>query len=140
MPELARFHGIVIRMHYTELDDVAEVLSCAAALEHGLRSMDDGFPLSNRLVREAHAILMSGKRGISKQPCEFRASQNWIGGTRPGNARFVSPPAIAVPDCMATLERFIHARGDGIHPIIRAPSPISSLGHPPISWRKWQIG
>ena len=106
-------------LSHTELDDVAEVLNCAVALEHGLRRMDDGFPLSNRLIREAHAILMSGKRGTSKQPGEFRTSQNWIGGTRPGNARFVPPPPNAVPDCMAALERFIHAEGDNIHPIIR---------------------
>lgn len=104
----------------TELDDVAEVLNCAAALEHGLRRMNDSFPLSNRLIREAHAILMSGRRGISKQPGEFRTSQNWIGGTRPGNAHFVPPPPSAVPDCMTALERFIHAEGDNIHPIIRA--------------------
>lgn len=102
----------------TEL--VAEVLNCAAALEHGLRRIDDGFPLANRLIREAHAILMSGKRSISKQPGEFRTSQNWIGGTRPGNARFVPPPPNAVPDCMTALERFIHAEGDNIHPIVRA--------------------
>lgn len=104
----------------TQQDDVAEVLNCAVALEHGLRRMNDSFPLSNRLIREAHAILMSGKRGISKQPGEFRTSQNWIGVTRPGNAHFVPPPPNTVPECLAALERFIHAEGDNIHPIIRA--------------------
>ena len=112
-------HGAGKQPH-TEQDDVAEVINCTAALEHGLRRIDDGFPLSNRLIREAHAILMSGKRGVSKQPGEFRTSQNWIGGTRPGNARFVPPPPNAVPDCMTALEQFIHAEGDNIQPIIRA--------------------
>ena len=79
----------------------------------------DGFPVSNRLIREAHAILMSGKRGISKQPGEFRTSQNWIGGTRPGNAHFVPPPPHAVPDCMAALEQFIYTEGGGISTLVR---------------------
>lgn len=103
----------------TELDDVAEVLNCASALEHGLRRMGDGFPLSKRLIREAHAILMSGKRGISKQPGEFRTSQNWIGGTRPGYARFVPPPPQAVPDCMSALEQFVHAESDNTPALVR---------------------
>lgn len=102
-----------------QLDDVIEVANCIAALEHGLSRMEDGFPLSNRLIREAHAILMSGKRGISKQPGEFRTSQNWIGGTRPGNAHFVPPPPHAVPDCMTALEQFIHTEGDGTPTLVR---------------------
>ncbi len=62
---------------------------------------------------------MSGKPGISKQPGEFRTSQNWIGGTRPGNAHFVPPPPHAVPDCMAALEQFIHTEGEGIPTLVR---------------------
>ncbi len=63
-----------------------------------------GLPLSNRLIREIHETLMSGGRGRGKTPGEFRRSQTWIGGTRPGNAVFVPPPHTAVPDCMAALE------------------------------------
>ncbi len=90
------------------LDDVIEVSNYVAALEHGLRRVREGFPISNRLVREIHRILLATGRGAEKQPGEFRTSQNWIGGSRPGNAQFVPPPPLDVPDCMAKLERFIH--------------------------------
>ena len=75
------------------LDDVSEVSCYVAALEHGLARVRGGFPVSNRLLREVHGILLSHGRGADKQPGEFRRSQNWIGGTRPGNAAFVPPPA-----------------------------------------------
>jgi Fic family protein len=90
------------------LDDVADVSSCVAALEHGLQRVQGGFPISNRLLCEVHGVLLSKGRGAGKQPGEFRRSQNWIGGTRPGNASFVPPPPQRVADCMADLERFIH--------------------------------
>ncbi len=90
------------------LDDVAEVSSYVSALEHGMARMQDGFPLSNRLIREMHSELLSRGRGSEKSPGEFRRTQNWIGGTRPGNAHFVPPPSIHVEDCMADLERFLH--------------------------------
>jgi Fic family protein len=90
-------------------DDVVEVSNYVAALEHGLARLREGFPLSNRLIREIHEILLSRGRGSGKSPGEFRRSQNWIGGTRPGNAHFVPPPQTAVEDCMAALERFVHA-------------------------------
>jgi Fic family protein len=90
------------------LDDVAEVSSYVAALEHGVARLKGGFPLSNRLIREIHAKLLPRGRGSEKAPGEFRRSQNWIGGTRPGNAHFVPPPPAEVEDCMAALERFIH--------------------------------
>ena len=70
--------------------------------------MANGVPLCNHLLREMHEILLSRGRGSGKQPGEFRRSQNWIGGTRPGNALFVPPPPQAVEPCMADLERFIH--------------------------------
>jgi Fic family protein len=70
-------------------DDVVEVSNYVAALEHGLTRLAEGFPLSNRLIREIHARLLSRGRGAGGQPGEFRTSQNWIGGTRPGNAQFV---------------------------------------------------
>lgn len=88
--------------------DVVEVSNYVAALEHGLNRLAEGFPLSNRLLREMHQRLLARGRGAAKQPGEFRRTQNWIGGTRPGNAQFVPPPPTQVEDHMAALERFIH--------------------------------
>lgn len=102
------------------LDDVIEVSNYVAALEHGVERLRGGFPLSNRLLREIHGILLSRGRGSGKDPGEFRRSQNWIGGTRPGNAFFVPPPHLSVPECMADLERFLHSDDDGIPLLIRA--------------------
>lgn len=90
------------------LDDVEEVSTYVAAMSHGLRRMRGGFPLSLRLIREIHNILLSTGRGSNKAPGEFRTSQNWIGGTRPGNARYVPPPPDRVPACMGLLEKFLH--------------------------------
>ena len=89
-------------------DDVVEVSNYVAALEHGMARLREGFPLCNRLLREMHAMLMARGRGSDKDPGEFRRSQNWIGGTRPGNARFVPPPPQEVEPCMTALERFVH--------------------------------
>ena len=100
--------------------DVREVANYVAALNHGLQRLRDDFPLSNRLIREIHQVLLSGGRGSTKAPGEFRRSQNWIGGTRPGNAVFVPPPHTAVPDCMTELERFLHAKDDGLPMLLRA--------------------
>jgi Fic family protein len=76
----------------TPLEDVEEVSSYVAALRFGLQRLNEGLPLSLRLLREVHQVLLSTGRGSSKLPGEFRRSQNWIGGTRPGSARFVPPP------------------------------------------------
>ena len=100
-------------------DDVVEVSNYAAALEHGLQCLASGLPLSSRLLREIHGVLLSRGRGSGKTPGEFRRSQNWIGGSRPGNAAFVPPPHTAVPDCMTAFERFLHARDDGLPVLIR---------------------
>jgi Fic family protein len=100
------------------LDDVVEVSNYVRALEHGVKRMRGGFPLSNRLLREVHEILLSRGRGAGKSPGEFRRSQNWIGGTRPGNARFVPPPPHRVPDAMGTLEKFLH--DTATPPLVRA--------------------
>lgn len=89
-------------------DDVVEVSNYVAALEHGMARLSGGFPLSNRLIREMHAELLSRGRGSEKAPGEFRRTQNWVGGTRPGNAHFVPPPPSRIEDCMAALERFLH--------------------------------
>jgi hypothetical protein len=96
-------------------DDVVEVSSYVAGLEHGLTRLGEGFPLSSRLLREIHARLLARGRGADRLPGEFRRSQNWIGGTRPGNANFVPPPPGLVEDCMAAMEQFIHGGPQGEH-------------------------
>ena len=101
-------------------DDILEVSNYVRALEHGLQRITDGFPLSNRLIREIHAELLNSGRGSDKLPGEFRRSQNWIGGTRPGTAHFVPPPPHAVADCMYDLEKFLHTHDLGIDPLLRA--------------------
>lgn len=90
------------------LDDVREVSNYIAAMEHGLKRMEDGFPLSLRLIKEMHEILLRDGRGAEKEPGEFRRSQNWWGGTRPGNAIYVPPPPDEVMHCMGALELFLH--------------------------------
>jgi Fic family protein len=102
------------------LDDVVEVSNYVAALDHGLARLREGFPLSNRLIRELHGVLLSRGRGAGKDPGEFRRSQNWIGGTQPGNARFVPPPHTRVLECMASLERFLHDEGGDLPVVVRA--------------------
>lgn len=104
-------------------DDVVEVSNYVAALEHGMARLRAGFPLCNRLLREMHERLMARGRGSEKMPGQFRRSQNWIGGTRPGNARFVPPPPHEVDACMGALEAFIHdqangGQGDGKLPVL----------------------
>ena len=106
--------------HGIPLDDVTEVSNYVAALEHGLARMRGGFPLSNRLIREIHGVLLSKGRGSEQNPGEFRRSQNWIGGSRPGNAVFVPPPHTELADCMGALERFLHASDDGLPVLARA--------------------
>jgi Fic family protein len=91
------------------LDDVEETSNYIAAMSHGLARIESGqLPLSNRLLREVHELLMSGVRGGDKAPGDFRRSQNWLGGTRPGNSRFVPPPATEVVPAMSDLEKFLH--------------------------------
>ena len=90
------------------LDDVTEVSNYVAAMEHGLKRLAEGFPLSLRLIKEVHGVLLAKGRGSKKQPGEFRTSQNWIGGSRPGNALFVPPPPDQVIECLGALENFLH--------------------------------
>lgn len=102
------------------IDDVVEVSNYVAALEHGLRQLREGFSLSNRLIREIHGVLLSRGRGSEKSPGEFRRSQNWIGGTRPGNATFVPPPPGLVPECMGDFERFLHDERTDLPVLVKA--------------------
>ena len=102
------------------LDDVQEVSNYVAALNHGLKRMRDGFPLSLRLVRETHEVLLSKGRGSHAQPGQFRTSQNWIGGSRPGNAAYVPPPPEYVMECMGQLEMFLHQEAPSLPLLIRA--------------------
>ena len=89
------------------IDDVQEVSNYVAALYHGLSRLDE-LPLSQRLILEVHSVLMAKGRGSDKAPGEFRRSQNWLGGTRPGNATFVPPPPDKVLECMSKLEFFLN--------------------------------
>lgn len=102
------------------LADVQEVSNYVAALNHGLARLRGGFPLSLRLIREIHEVLLSKGRGSDKQPGEFRRSQNWIGGTRPGNAVFVPPPPDLVTECMGQLELFLHEERPDLPLLVRA--------------------
>lgn len=89
------------------LDDVQEVSNYVAAMNYGLTRLRK-LPLSLRLLKEIHAVLLSKGRGSKKEPGEFRRSQNWVGGTRPGNAVFVPPPSDLLLDCLGALEKFLH--------------------------------
>lgn len=90
------------------VNDIEEVSHYVAAMNHALQRLREDFPVSLRLLCETHQILLSGGRGANKQPGEFRTSQNWIGGSRPGKARFVPPPPHLVMECMGLLEKFLH--------------------------------
>ena len=102
------------------LDDVREVSNYVAALDHGLRLLKEGLPLSLRLLREIHGVLLSKGRGSTQTPGEFRRSQNWIGGTRPGNATFVPPAAEDVLECMSKLELFLHDQPEPTPVLLKA--------------------
>ena len=102
------------------LDDVQEVSSYVAALNHGLTRIREGFPLSLRLLREIHGVLLATGRGANKSPGEFRRSQNWLGGTRPGNAVFVPPPPERLMDCLGPFEHFLHDQPEPVPSLIKA--------------------
>lgn len=102
------------------IEDVQEVSNYVAAMTHGLKRLREGFPLSLRLMREIHGILLVKGRGADKTPGEFRRSQNWIGGTRPGNAMFVPPPAEDVMKLMGDLEKFLHGEPVKMPVLIKA--------------------
>ena len=99
--------------------DGMETSNAVAAVNHGVERLRGGFPLSNRLLRETHARLLMSGRGGSMMPGEFRRSQNWIGGSRPKTAAFLPPPPNHVQDCMAALERFIHATNEELPDLVK---------------------
>ncbi len=113
-------------------EDIEEVSHYVKAMQHGLQRLRAGFPLSMRLFKEMHAILLSGGRGKAQLPGEIRRSQNWIGGTRPGNAFFVPPSVDLLPDCLSDFESFLnnsnspvlikaglaHVQFESIHPFL----------------------
>lgn len=101
-------------------EDVEEVSNYVAAMQHGLRRLRGGFPLSLRLIREIHGILLKGGRGANKTPGEFRRSQNWIGGSRPGNASFFPPPPAEMMGALDRLERFLHDDKHGLPLLVEA--------------------
>lgn len=102
------------------VDDIREVSNYVAAMDHGLARLRDGFPLSLRLIREIHEILLSKGRGSEKEPGQFRRTQNWVGGTRPGNAAFVPPPPQEAVECLGALEKFLHNQPERMPLLIKA--------------------
>jgi len=116
----------------SSIDDLKETSNYVAAMEYGLRRLRKGFPISLRLIREIHGVLLRAGRGTDKTPGEFRRSQNWIGGSRPGNALFVPPPPDAMMECLDAFEKYlydnrlpllvklglIHAQFETIHPFL----------------------
>lgn len=126
-----------------DTDDVALVSHYVSAMQLGVKRMAEGFPISLRLIRELHRELLRQGRGASKMPGEFRMSQNWIGGTRPGNAVYVPPPAHEVISCLGELEFFInrddttmpglikaalvHVQFESIHPFLDGNGRIGRL-------------
>ena len=101
-----------------DVEEVTNYLRAFRLVQDNLRD-PAGLPISVRLLSDAHSLLLDGARGTGKQPGELRRAQNWIGGTRPGNAVFVPPPADKVPGLLADLERFIHTENTELPPLVR---------------------
>ncbi|MCX8506231.1 MAG: Fic family protein [Alphaproteobacteria bacterium] len=110
-----------------KLQDYLETTNYIQSLNHAQTRMTrDGLPLSSKLLCECHEILLSSGRGADKQPGEFRRSQNWIGGSRPGNAHFVPPPPTHVAEAMSDLEKFLNShRPDAFYGQSTIPSEFS---------------
>ncbi|WP_454007320.1 Fic family protein [Alcaligenes sp. Marseille-Q7550] len=101
------------------IDDIREVSNYVDAMMYGLERLKE-LPLSLRLIREMHARLLQSGRGGTKNPGEFRRSQNWIGGSRPGNALFVPPPPAEMASCLDALERFMHEDQSRLPALVKA--------------------
>ena len=117
LDDLLRFEALAAQG--MPIDDVREVSNYVGAMMHGLDRLAT-LPLSLRLIREMHERLLQGGRGQTKEPGKFRRSQNWIGGTRPGNATFVPPPPQEVMPSLGDLEKFIHDESSNLPPIVKA--------------------
>jgi Fic family protein len=105
----------------TPVDEVREVSRYVAALQYGVGRIRSGkLPLSLRLLREIHEALMTGGRGGVRAPGQFRRTQNWVGGTRPGNAAYVPPPPHEMLTALDNLERFLHDEHGFTPPVIKA--------------------
>ena len=102
------------------VEDAREVSRCVAALEHGLKKLRGGLPLCMRLLSEMHKVLLSHPGGRGKTPGELRRSQVWIGGTRPGNAAFVPPPASKLAACLKSFEHFLNDEPEPTPPLLKA--------------------
>lgn len=102
------------------ISDVAEVSRYVEAMQHGLRRLREEFPLSLRLIREIHGVLMRDARGHERSPGEFRTTQNWIGGTRPGTAMFVPAPPDELMGCLDAFEKYLHVETDSLPALVRA--------------------
>ena len=106
------FYDLILFEHEQKpevsVEDVEEVSNYVKAIHHGVKRLREDFPLSLRLIKEVHEVLLSGSRGSNKNPGTFRRSQNWIGGTRPGNALFVPPPVDRLDQCLFDFEMFLH--------------------------------
>ncbi len=104
----------------SHIEDIEEVTNYVSAINHAFKQIHSpkGAPISVRLFNDCHQILMQGVRGANKQPGKLRRSQNWVGGSRPGNAVFVPPPPERVADLLGDLERYIHAEDD-LAPLLR---------------------
>lgn len=102
-------------------EDVKEVTNYLRAFRWVQAQLRDpkGLPISVRLMCDAHRLLLDGARGAGKQPGELRRAQNWVGGTRPGNAVFVPPPPERVPALLADMERFIHGAAVDLPPLVK---------------------
>lgn len=123
------------------VDDVREVSRYVRALHSGMERLREGIPPSLRLIREMHGVLMQEGRGATQDPGEFRRTQNWIGGSRPGTARFVPPPPHELGRVLGDLERFmidsdttplvkaglVHAQFETIHPFLDGNGRIGRL-------------
>lgn len=101
-------------------DDVRDVSTFVRALEHGVKRARESFPLSNRLIREIHAELLSGGRGAEKRPGESRITQNWLGGSRSGVAAFVPPPPERLAERLGALDAFLHDKPQRTSTLLKA--------------------
>jgi len=105
----------------TNVDDVEEVTNYLRAFKYVREEMNSpqGLPVCVRLLKKAHEVLLTGVRGAVKQPGEIRTTQNWIGGSRPGNAVYVPPPPEKVGELLSDLEKFIHESEPSLPPLVR---------------------